>query len=383
MTLGFHVADSLTGTLIGRLYPTRYDWTDPLVGSAAGSLTVPLPRDPAGVARLRDLLLPRLRQIVVEDDGVFVLAGPIPRRATRTDEGRVAVPLADWRLWFYRRFLRPVAAQLGGSGDYLHTQRDQGLIMQELMQAAGGLAAGMPHLVVDTAPVTGVNRDATFRELNGTIGQHLDEIRARNTSGCDWYTYTTRQDAATVLAHAAVGWPERTLHPVPVRLDYRSGRGGNVHAVNWPEGGEVPTSVFALGEGQPPDQARAHAHSLELPEDRDLVWEETTGPHSGVTNAPTAFTHALARLASTAGEHGQAAVSITARRLPVRDVAPGDRAGLAFDDGWTSVEVEAARIVSRQVTGGADGELTQTLTLDLADATAAGAVLPGEPGVVQ
>lgn len=386
MTLTFHVADSLTGKIIGRLYPHRWEWTDPLAGSGSGRLYVPLP-DPAKVEHLVSLTQPRRCWLAVEDEqGRFPFAGPFPRRPGR-EGGTVVVPVADWRLWLYRAFLRP--GPNGESGDYVHTapEIEQATAMTDLMARALD-TTGAPCLVVDAAAATGITRQVTFRQLQTSVGDALDDIAAR-PDGAEWYTYVTRKagDPTTLVPHVAVAWPERSSSRAPVfiehRVEYAEGRGGNVHAYTWPEGPEAPSRVWALGEGEPPAQVYASDEIPDLGEGTDVAWEEVTGPHTGVTQAETAFEHAAARLDALSGLSGQATFTIAADRLPIGDVVTGDRARIVLADGWERVDLPAARIISRTVRGGvgAGQPLEQELTVDLGDHEQVGEDEPGEAGV--
>lgn len=376
MSLTFRVADSLTGTLLGQLNPTKYDWTEPLRGQSSGTLTLPLPREAAALSRLRDLVQPRIRQVVIEENGQHVFAGPIVRPPARREPGKLMVPFVDWRHWFYRAFLRATETTRGD----LITNGDQGTLAHTLLTQALN-TTGAPAIAVDTAPVTGVTRDVTFRQINSSVGEFLDQLRDRNPTGLEWHTYATAgATSRLVQVRASVAWPERSTPARPLRIEYKAGRGGNVARYSWPGGEEGATRVWALGDGQPPDEVWAVAEHPSVAAGLDLAWEEVSGPHSGVVNRTTAFRHANARIASAASPAGLAEFTFTQLAVPVARLGPGDRARVIVDDGWVDVDVPAARIVSRRVEGGRDEPAVHVLTVDLADPIGPGVLLPGLPG---
>src|SRR5688572_18378807 len=100
--LRWHVCDSRTGNIAGRLSVNGYDITEEIRASSVGNLTVPLPDNPAAVERLRNLIKPagrrpHYRAVAMEDadTGQILFYGPIsapPRR-----EGpNVAIAVVDW-----------------------------------------------------------------------------------------------------------------------------------------------------------------------------------------------------------------------------------------------------------------------------------------------
>lgn len=376
----FHVADSLTGRIVGRLYPSAWSITDPLRSPATGSLTVALPSDADGVRTLVDLTLPRRRWVAIEDDeGRFLFGGPIPRRPARS-EGTVTVPLVDWRAWFYTAPLRP--SSTWARGDYIRVgsqAKDQGAIMGELFARALD-TVGAPSIVVDTPPVTGVTRDMTALQLDRSIGDYLDSITNRER-GAEWYTYASRDsaDPTRLIAHAAVAYPERSTRTTPIRVDYKQGHGGSAHEYSWPEGMEAPTRVWAVGDGEPPDQAAAMDETADLTDGVDVCWEKVLGPLDGVSRNSTAYEYAFAYLDHSQGLSGSAEFSITDERIPLGTYTVGDRARVSIDDGWDAADVPAARIIERTISGGTGVATQARIVVDLANSDYGdSSTIPGE-----
>jgi hypothetical protein len=376
----FHVADTLTGRIVGRLEPSQWEVTDPLRSPGLGSLTVPLPTGTEALARLVDLTLPRRRWVAVEDDqGRFLFGGPIPRRPARHG-GEITIPLVDWRSWFYRAPIRPNAD--GSRRNYIRTgaaAKDQGAMMGDLFALALD-TVGAPYMVIDTPPVTDVKRELTALMLDRSIGEYLDSV-ANRERGAEWYTYVTRSvsDPLQLVPHCAVAYPERASRSTPIRVEYRQGKGGNAHDYTWPEGAEAPTRVWAVGDGEPPDQALAMDETVDLTTGVDVCWEETVGPLDGVSKNATAYEYAFAVLAHSQGLSGTAEFAITDAAIPFGDYHVGDRARVILDDLYDAADVPAARIVSRTLTGGRGVPLSARISVDLANADYGdSSTVPGE-----
>jgi hypothetical protein len=370
VSVRFLVSDTLTGTYLGDLEPSRWSLQDPLSTSGTGELTLPLPADTDAAARVADLTQRHIRSVAVQDDqGRFLWGGPIPRRPARNG-GEITVPLIDWRGWFYRAPIRPNVD--GTRHNYIKTgvnAREQCLIMTDLATLALN-TLGAPYMVVDAAPISGTTRELTALMLDRTTGDFLQSIQERD-NGCEWWTYVTWDGDETsnrLLPHFAVAWPERASRGVPIRVEFKAGKGGNVHDYSWPEGEDTPTRVWALGEGEPPEQVFVVDEYPELEDGTEVAWESVIGPFTGETVAATVFEHAFGAIQASRGLDGQAEFSIIDERLPIGDVMTGDRARIVLDDGWISADVEAARIVARTISGGREQPTMQRITLALSDA---------------
>jgi hypothetical protein len=375
----FHVCDSLTGQIVGRLYPNAWSFTDPVAAPGTGTLTVPLPNDAAAVARLVDLTAPRRRWVAIEDDqGRIIFGGPIPRRPARSG-GEVTISLIDWRGWFYWAVLRPHLFPASVRG-YIKTgvyAINLGEGMAALMRLALNSNFSPPMITVDDAPSGGVVGEITAMALDRSVGETLDSITARG-KGTEWYTYIAKGfDVTKLTPHVAVCAPERASRTTPIRVEYRIGRGGNAHEYSWPEGQDAPTRVWALGDGEPPAQAYAYDEYHEIDSGSDVLWERLIGPLDGVTQNATAFGYASKAIAASRGLGGEATFSILDEKLAIGDVATGDRAHILIEDGWDSADIAAARIIERTVSGGRNKPTMQTITVDLADAKYPYVGIPG------
>jgi hypothetical protein len=369
----FHVADTLTGRIVGRLYPSTWEVTDPVTGSASGWVEVP-----AGTVtgHAPDVLAPVRRQVAVElDDGTILAGGPIPTPPDRVDGGLVRVPFVDWRGWWYRALLWPNPD--GTRRDYFATGVEQITIMRDLALIGLDHPAAPGNMVVDTAAASGVPRTRTFRMFS-RIGELFDDL-ARAERGPDWWTYLVR-DGVTLIPHTRFGYPFRSLRDAnPVVLRHKAGEGGNARGVTWPTGQERSNIVYGIGSGAPPDQGWAVAEASEVTDGAELAWPEVLSLPSETRSRAQAFEHAYARLQSLAGESGTASVTVPPDAPVVSSYGPGDLVRLAVDDGWRQVDLTGARILSRTVRGRGEYLLDVSLTLDLAFNPDDPDAVPGEP----
>lgn len=364
--LRFHVVDSLTGRIVGRLEPHDYTFEDPWTGAGTGSLALALPA-PEQVPALVDLTRPLVRWVAVEDDaGRFLWAGPITARPGRSG-GEVVIPLADWRAWFYAAPLRPDST--GARGDIIVTDTEQATIARSVALAALG-TKGAPAMVVDGFPATGVKRERKMLQLDRSCGDYLDGLSARETSdGIEWWVYVLRDssDPTRLVPHVGFAYPERQTRQTPIRLEWRLGKGGNIAEPSWPTGTVRPTRVWAVGEGEPPDVAWASDEDLDIDDGVQVAWESVIGPLDGVKRNQRCQEYASAALDYYSGQAGQFECDVLDAAIPLGEYGTGDRARLVYDDGWDSVDLAAVRITKRAISGGRGKATLARLTLDLAN----------------
>lgn len=363
----FFSADSLTGRIVGRLDPNKWELTDPLRTPGTGSLTVPVPSSSDAVARLVDMTLQRRRWVAARDGEQWLWCGPITDEPSRSG-GELTIPLADWRTWFYRAPIRPLAS--GTRRNYIKagvSAREQTLILTDLMAIALDPGwVGNPLMVIDSAPTTGTKREIRALMLDRSIAEYMDDVSGRG--GFDWWVYCTQADSTHLLLHAAVCWPERAYRSTPVKVEWRLGKGGNVASYDWPGGQGASTRVWATGEGEPPDQVYTSDEFPELGDGADVAWESVVGPLDGVKTTATAFEHAHAQISRSRGYDRTVEFTLSAEQLALTACATGDRARVVFSDGWVDVDIPAARIVSRTLSGGRGQPTQQRLSIDLSDA---------------
>lgn len=379
MRLTFHVADSLTGRITGRLSPVAWSWEDPLTGSARGELTVAIPNDVDQVGQLIAITRPHNTQVVVRDEqDRWLFGGPI--LADPNKEGNtLKVPVVDWRAWFYAAAIRPVGAArveylrvAGGTGG----QVEQNTAMAAIANL--GLATiGAPRLVVDSIVSSGVMRDVTARMFKMT-GEALDSI-SRRFDGPDWWTYmaTDPADPRFVVAHLRIAHPERAIvsgNAIALRrevlLDRKQGAGGNIVDYQWPQQTTPPSRVLGVSSDPPPDETWAIAETPELINGEQLAWDEVAQLPEGVTSAESAFDHSLARLQALAGDKGVVSVDVQPTATDVGAWGPGDRCRLIIKDGWRDIDLSSARILSQKLEGRGQHITKVSATVALGDEVA-------------
>ena len=387
MTLRWHVCNSLTGKIVGSLRPHTWEITEPLDNPSTGTLTVALPTNTRKLERMLDLIPPRIRSIVLEDEqGRFLFGGPIPPPGAKLTSGNVEIPVVDWRSWFYRAPLRPTAAN--ARQDYIKgatNQREQCLIMTDLAKLAL-TGTGRPKMVVDDAPTSGILRQFTTKMFQRSIGEALDDVQNRER-GAEWSTYiTASDDEMTLLPHFKVWWPEQRSSTAPLVLAWRLGRRGNTTIdYEWPTGEDVPTKVWAV-DGTEDVQLWTSAASPAIAAGSDLLWEQVINLNEGtgtVTKA-YAFEQALGTLDKASRLSGLVEFTVNSNRYAPGDLMVGDRARITIEDGLRTVNIKAARIVQRVLSGGRGQPEQQKLSVDLADIRYPDdGTIPGKPaGVV-
>lgn len=357
--LRFHVANSLTGRLVGRLRPSEWSLTDPLTGAAEATFRVPLTANLLETQQLAAVAVPHVRQVVIEDEqNRFWFGGPITADPER-DGNTIVITCADWREWFYHAPIRPDLTTEARQ-DYIHvaTPVEQ---CQAIADLAGiGLdTVGAPRMVVDSPPDSEVTREVTHRMFKMT-GEAIDNL-SRREGGPDWWTYMTRDpaDERSVVAHVAVGWPERSQAVTPLGLRHKSslslraqqGEGGNILSATWPRGVPPPSRVFGVGPTPPPAEEWAVAEDPGLAEGERLAWDEVWQLPDGVNTPTTSFEAALARLDAHTEALGVLEVTIDPAATQLGEWGPGDRTRVVVEDGWRDVRLSDRRILSRTIEG--------------------------------
>lgn len=370
----FRLGDIFTGRVLDTIQPSSWSWTDPLTGQAAGTFTFGLPRDQRQVDLLGDLIGVGDRvQLGVWDTvaGRYLFGGPVPKPAVwNPTDGTLTISPTDWRAYFYSLVFRPNAD--GSQNDYIQANIEQAQAMRDVI-AAGLATYGVPSFAVDDIDDTGVMRQVTFRQFDG-IGASLDDLAARER-GIEWWTSIDAGPNGEMLPRVRFAWPERSTRAqnlvvaAAMRIEDRGYAGNNVaEQVAWPEQPNPQTRVFALGEGQPPDQVWASDEDPTLGDgvSGTLLRETVAGPFTGVVDADTAFEHAFAQREAL---NASAPVDVILR-TDRADLDPatydvGDRVDLLVSDLWQSREIDDARIISRVLAGGRNQSFLATLTIDL------------------
>jgi hypothetical protein len=356
------------------------EWTagDPLSGSSEGSVKIALNAlDRAAVARLKASTIPESAGMVLSDDMNNVLwCGIIRKRPWTPRSGVVSLTVEEMRGWFYSAVLRTGAAYVNTFGDYVVAATEQQTIARQLALAALQKAAftpepGAPLISVPvTTPTVAVNRDFVGRR-GDSIGTLLDNLSKRD-GATEWWVETTFDSTSTPKA---LSWTfrqslERISRTTPIRLE-STDRGANVAiAGEWPEDASQNASrVYAVGDGQPPDQPIAVDSDPSLAAGSVLLREVVSGPYSGVVDNATLFANARQERIARQDSSQSVQLVVDSNRVQPSTYSVGDRAYVRIIDEWLDVTVAAARIIDRQLAGGAGKADTATITLNIADAS--------------
>lgn len=387
--LRWHVCDSLTGNIVGRLNVNGYEITEEIRASTVGTLTVPMPEQTEEIGRLNRLIMPKDRRphgraVAMEDlaTGQILFYGPIVAKPQRNGP-MITVTVNDWAAWFRSALVRPTGAKFVTKRDYVVTNRDQALIMTDLFTIALEATLGNPAIVIDAAVTTGVTRDRTAHMFS-KIGDALDEL-ANTAGGIEWFTYGTRNPRATqIIGHVAGAYPERGTGKTPTRLSWKQDLAGNISgnidSFTWPPSEDsAPTRVFAT-DAQEDATLWGYDQDNSTIGVTDIIWESTIDLADGTTSKATATARAKGELVRATAFDGQLECVIAAEKLDLPELTVGERARVEIDDGWNrTVNISAGRITRRVMKGGAGQATTQTLTVDLDDNSSPWA--SGLPGV--
>jgi len=396
MRLRWHVCDSLTGNIIGRLNVNGYEITEEIRASTVGTLNVPMPATAEAVRALNVLIRPGDRRphgraVAMEDPltGKILFYGPIMTVPERNGAA-LTVTVNDWSAWFRAAVVRPTGTKFVTKRNYVVTARDQGLIMTDLFAIALGTDAagnpvGKPAIVIDDAPAVSTSRDRTAKMFD-KIGDVLDEL-ANTEGGVEWFTYGTRSPRSTqVIGHVAAAYPERGTGSIPIRLSWKqdllNNISGNFESFKWPGGADVPTRVWSTDAQEDVtlwgyDQATSLGVT-------DILWEDKIDLADGTTTKATATARAKGELKRAASFDGLVELSCPVRSdghgLTFASLDVGERVRLEIDDSWNrTINTPAARIVRRVISGGAGKPTAQVLTVDIDDN--ASPFTTGLPGV--
>jgi len=366
----FHVCNSLTGSILGRLQVNQFEITEPVrEQGATANFRVPISDVASERADLKALIRPvgsraSSRAIGVEDDGNILFYGPIIFTPTK-DGPHVVINAVDWKAWFYTAPIRPTGATFATRRNYTATSTAQETIMTNLANLAlrnatsGALLPGAPPITIDSPPASGINQSLTAKMFQGeSIGGWLDNMQARDKAP-EWYTYgALSSDEVTIISHFALAWPERRGTMEPHRLTWRQGEFGNTAGYSWPQRVIAPSRGWAVDGGEDTKiWSQATAPSVGV---TDLLWETSTQMDDTKAKKADAFKKAKGELAKLTGVEGQINVTVTAETLPFSSYSVGDRVRLLVRDDWEEIDTRASRIIERKMAGAA-GEPTQAV----------------------
>lgn len=375
----------LSRKLTGELRATDWTLPDPLTGTSSGTISVALDKlTPGYIDRLRRLTTPEVCGVVVSDDtNRVVWCGIIRGRPWKPRSGALELSVEEIRGWFYSAALRPGSAVLDTNGDYITTSLLQSTVawyfaLIALSDGSTVDANGFPSttrpgaLLVNVGQMPYIPTEPT-RSLVGRrgdkVGDLLDTL-SRFDGSVEWWLDTTFDnfDAPRTVAWTFRTSTERKSRLNPIRL-FSKASGANIVYDSWPEDSSAyASSVTALGEGTPPDQLAATDVDPAIASGGALLREVTSGPYSGVVDTSTLFDLARTERVARADSSLSVQLTVDLTQIPPASFTVGDRAYVRIVDEWLDVEIEAARIIDRQLLGGASKPLQATITLNLANA---------------
>ena len=363
----FYLADALTGRLGSTVEPVTWTYAAPLTGAGVGSVVFAVPEDEGDLASLQTQLASDALQVLPRTEtGEWLTWGGPTTTPAAVDRaaGTVTLGWTDWRGWHYDQLLR--------KGDYLKLSveqatafRDLALKIYDLIEAGDDRTTpAVPAITVDTLPPTGIVRQVTARRWD-KVGDWLDNLTRRD-QGAEWWTsIEPTSDPKVIRPRTRFAWPQRYSRLQPLRLDLDQ-HGGNITEYDPPESKRRTGRVVGLGAGSPPDQLWAHDDDPDLAEGGMLL-RETTTSHSDVSRRGTLYDHAASER-DALGATETMSVTLTGTDPAVGSYEVGDRAAVVIDDGWTQIDVPAARIIAAAYEGQGGDVVKVVLTLDLADA---------------
>lgn len=371
----WRVANVLTRQLIGTLRVSDYSVSDPVTGAGSGTVTLPLPIfDALTLARLRQTLTVPDQVALALDDGtgVIVWCGIVRQRPWKRRDGQLQLSVDELTQWLYDVRLRVGAMNVDANGDYLRTGVEQAQLYADLVTAGTTKSTGVREpgaLTIDVPAVvsTGVLRDLTARR-GDSIGETLDNLSKRD-GALEWWIETRLDDAGNPRA---LTWTfrtasERSSRSTTIRLQ-STPSAANVDYESWPQDySKRRPRIEAKGDGNPPDQLYAIDEDPQLANDVVLLREQSSGPYSGVTNVLTLFDHARAERLAREDAVGSVQLTVNHRDVPIGTYTSGDRVQLRIVDEWLDVNLPAARIIDRTISGGASKPEQCVLTVNVSD----------------
>lgn len=366
----WHLGNALTGTLGPTVEPVAWTYGDPLTGAGVGELQLPVPADVDDREDLRALLDdPNLSVLPRWADGRWShWGGPVSDPPTVSDDGRLlTIAWTDWRGYFYSLYRR--------GSDYVKGDIEQADAIYDLLIGALDDAAdaeddrtgpGTPMITIEQHDPTGIARQVTVRAWETSIADAIDEKLVNTADGLEWWsTVETTTNKRVVRPKVNFTYPQRHSIIVPLRLDLDPG-GGNIITYSPPTRRQPVSRVAAVGEANGPDRLVAWDDDPELA-DGTVLLRETVIERSGATRRDT-LSDAAADEREALGRPESMTVTLTGDNPECGTFHVGDRVSVLIDDGWTQVDLPAARILNAEYTGAGSVCLEQTLTLDLVDA---------------
>lgn len=344
-------------------------WNEVVNDNAGFEATATLPEDGASLARLRAALEPDESAIYVKaSNGIYPFGGIIVDQDLDWNAGTVTVTAQSWRAWLYSKFLAP-KIDLSDDVIYQWAAKDQLLIARQLVQyglSLDGTTTGVPTFNYNS-DLSGRVRDFT---LKGTdfkyIGEALDSV-AQLDDGFEWDVeiFESSSDGKPSI-RLVTYYPERG-NLVDGLLLMQTDKGSNMRPVGSLRrtSSELITRQWVTGAAE--NNASAFAQDTDPDVDDGLtLLREKVSSYSTVRDRDILSSYARAERAYRTPKINFVDVQVSLESpIDVEDYHVGDRARLIVQNGWYDIDLDAARIVAREIN---PMEGSVILTLDLEDA---------------
>lgn len=343
-------------------------WNEVRNDNAAFEGTVTLPRDSIALSQLKTALEPDESAIYVKaSDGTYPFGGVIVEQTLDWNAGTVTIIAQSWRAWLYSKFLAP-KIDLSDDVIYTFTAKDQLYIAQQLVAEGltlDGTTLGVPAIAIGSQ-TSGRLRDFS---LKGTdfkyIGEAIDSV-AQLDDGFEWdiEVYESSSDGLPSL-RLVFDYPERG-GLVDGLILMQTDKGANMRPVNEIQrvSTDLVTRQWVTGAAQNNASAFAQDSDPDITGGEVLIREKVSS-YSTVRDRDVLSSYARAERAYRTPKINTLDVQVSMDSpLSVLDYRAGDRARLLLQNGWYDIDLDAARIIQREIN---PGEGTVVLSLDLED----------------
>jgi len=348
----FETYGILTRTPLGNIEPQAFKFNMPIW--AAGQCEMKISIDRNATALKRRTEPDKVQLIVRGSNGSIVWDGPILMRNHQPGQPFISVKAAQWKSWLYDRLYMTKVFQ---------ENYDQKRMAYDIIDYAKSVP-GTPSISYDRV-LDGVMRQFTISR-QWSAGKALDSFGSRD-GGYEWELRSRDgNDGLPQLWFRTWNIGQEHSSRPTLSLSNESTR-NNMSVGAIPEDAtERRTKVWALGDGQEPDQLAIADTSplLGLP---DILLRETATVHTGATEAATLFDHARAeRLIRDLGT-STLPVDHSLDNPTIYSYEPGDRARLTVKSQWEDFDIRGIRVIDRMITKQPASATIVTDVLDLTD----------------
>lgn len=378
----FH--NSITRAFLGEFLVKDVTFNSPLKGAGgqfAGTVVLDDKRQTADLVKPATELDMSSVYVIYQDDetGIetYLWGGPIVRRGWNNRTREVKITAVEWKSWFYTKEYSPSITPPFADRKFAYTATDQIAIARNLVIDAVSFL-GTPAVVVAAGSSTRLRDLTVFGSEHRKVGDIIDSM-ANRIDGFDW-DVIPRKAYDDGLPELVVNWyyPEKGttqgLEFSQIRETFdrsADGRGTIMDIPEWVESSDQRrTRVWAVGDGQPPDQPVAMDDDPFLDTEEVLLREETISVQ--VASLVILSEHAQAERAVLGVVTEGVDIGIKANLIKPTAFVIGDRVSLRVKDEWLDIDQDQVRIVDRGIAPYASGEGERiVVTLDLSDLVAA------------